>query len=284
MQAETRDTPMARDIDAQVHYLDDPHKLDDGRPLHYFADFTRTTNARLAPHGVRVRDGREEVERLSLDREGFTIARWPTKITDFIDTPAIEPEYVAECEALIRKLTGASRTWSAGPIHCRFDGVSDPRERYDGKPAHYVHADYSDASARQTIEHLCGRPSSYARLAIYNIWRVTTPPPQSKPLAVCDASSIGKAEAYESGVTLSYPDGTDVDFLTTLYRPRAGHRWYYFSDMTPDEVLVFKSHDTDPARAGRVPHCAFVDDSVSGGAVRMSIEARVLAAFEEEAA
>ncbi|MCB2061331.1 MAG: CmcJ/NvfI family oxidoreductase [Novosphingobium sp.] len=275
---------MSGNVDTHVHYLDDPYRFDDERPLHYFADFTKTTNARLAPHPVQVRDGRGEVERLSLDREGFTIVRWPTKITDFIETRAIEPEYIAECEDLIRKLTGAVATWSAGPIHCRFDGVSDPKERYDGKPAHYVHADYSDASAAQTIEHICGEPSRYARFAIYNIWRVTTPPPQSRPLGVCDASSIGGAEEYESGVTLSYPDGTDVDFLTTLYRPRAEHRWYYFSDMTPDEVLVFKSHDTDVSRAGRVPHCAFADSNVTSGAVRMSIEARILAAFEERAA
>jgi hypothetical protein len=50
--------------------------------------------------------------------------------------------------------------------------------------------------------------------------------------------------------------------------------------MTPNEVLVFKTHDSDPARAHRVAHTAFDDPTCPPGTpARASVEARALALF-----
>ncbi|MDG2004221.1 MAG: CmcJ/NvfI family oxidoreductase [Novosphingobium sp.] len=269
---------MSGAVTAELGYLDDPSKLDDGRELHYFADFAGSTNARLKPHPARIEDKRGREGELTLDRNGFSLARWPTHFDDFIDTAAISDRYVAECEDLIRQLTGCDATCQAGPIHCRFDGVDDPLARYDGAPAHYVHSDYSPTSADMAKAWLPDSLTGYPRLAVFNVWRVLTPPPQSQPLAVCDARSLRAGDAEESKVIMGYDDG-EVEFFTQLFHPRERHRWYYFSDMTPDEVLVFKSYDTDAARASFVPHCAFLDPNQPAGAVRMSIEARIWAAF-----
>jgi hypothetical protein len=55
-------------------------------------------------------------------------------------------------------------------------------------------------------------------------------------------------------------------------------RWYYFSDMQPDEVAVFKQWDTDGRRARWVPHSAFDDPTSRPDPVpRASIEVRALA-------
>jgi hypothetical protein len=86
-------------------------------------------------------------------------------------------------------------------------------------------------------------------------------------------------DEVESTVIMAYPDRESVATQTTLYHPAARHRWYCFSDMTPDEVLVFKSHDSDPARARRVPHCAFIDELCPAGGKRISVETRVLGVF-----
>ena len=60
------------------------------------------------------------------------------------------------------------------------------------------------------------------------------------------------------------------------YNPR--HRWCYFPDMTLDEVLVFKTHDSEPGRPGHVPHSAFSDPTCSPGvAPRASTEMRGIA-------
>jgi hypothetical protein len=50
--------------------------------------------------------------------------------------------------------------------------------------------------------------------------------------------------------------------------------------MTPGEVLIFKTHDTDPARAHRVPNTAFTDPTWPPGTpTRASVEMRALALF-----
>jgi hypothetical protein len=272
---------MAGTVRAELGYLDDPFKKNDGRDLHYYADFSGSTNARLKQCSVSIDDARDHPDELTLDRNGFTLRRWPTQVINFIDTQAISDQYVSECEALIRDLTGCDATYQAGPIHCRFDGVTDPNGRYDGKPAHYVHADFSPASVALSKEWLPGHLADYDRHAIYNIWRVVTPPPQSQPLAVCDATTLRPGDEQESRVILSYPDREAVEFYTLLFHPHPRHRWYYFSDMTPDEVLVFKSFDSDTAFAGYVPHCAFLDPTQLAGSARVSIEARIWAAFRQ---
>lgn len=98
---EIGDLAAANFVTADVNYLDDPHKIDDGQRLHYYADFSRTTNARLAPRPVRICDARPFAAQFSLDRQGFEIAEFATKITDFTETEAIAPQYMAECTALI---------------------------------------------------------------------------------------------------------------------------------------------------------------------------------------
>jgi hypothetical protein len=107
-----------------------------------------------------------------------------------------------------------------------------------------------------------------------------TPPPYRTPLAVCDAQSIDRGDEVETTVVMDYPDRDAIRTRTVLYRPNPAHRWYYFSDIDPDEILIFKSHDSDAARARRVAHSAFVDRTASPGRARISLEARVLAAFD----
>ena len=38
-----------RSVAAEFNYLDDPHRIEDGDVLHYYADFSGSTNVRLAP-------------------------------------------------------------------------------------------------------------------------------------------------------------------------------------------------------------------------------------------
>jgi hypothetical protein len=261
-----------------MNYLGDPHRIEDGEVLHYLADFSGSTNVLLSPAPVTVHEARALAESFSLDREGILLTRAPTEIRSFADADAMADRYRAECCALIRDLTGAAEVFGVD-VHCRFHGALDPTGRYDNRPTLFVHADYSDRSAQTFADAVAPVPIGDRRWAIYNLWRVVTPPPQSMPLALCDAASIAPADEVETTVIMAYPDRDHVATQTTLYRPNADHRWYYFADMEPDEVLVFKSHDSDPARARRVPHCAFVDESCPAGGARISVETRVLAVF-----
>jgi hypothetical protein len=62
-----------------------------------------------------------------------------------------------------------------------------------------------------------------------------------------------------------------------VYSPE--HEWWYFPDMTRDEVLFFVFNDSDHSRAWRVVHTAFRDPTVDTATPRYSVEFRTFAFF-----
>ncbi len=63
------------------------------------------------------------------------------------------------------------------------------------------------------------------------------------------------------------------------FRYSPDHEWWYFPDMTRDEILFFVFHDSDHSRAWRVLHSAFRDPTVETAVPRHSIECRTFAFF-----
>ena len=62
------------------------------------------------------------------------------------------------------------------------------------------------------------------------------------------------------------------------------HKWYYYPQMTKDEVLLFKMFDSDTSLSGRMCfHTAFSDMSISPATVpcRQSIEIRAFCYFPD---
>ena len=96
------------------------------------------------------------------------------------------------------------------------------------------------------------------------------------PLAVCDGSDQSDDDLITSDIMYK---GRVLEIPYVRYNPL--HRWYYFSRMSQDEVLVFKCYDT--ARDGRARSClhsAFADPaSPSHTIARESIEVRTVALF-----
>jgi hypothetical protein len=74
------------------------------------------------------------------------------------------------------------------------------------------------------------------------------------------------------------PDADQPAAAIFKYSP--DHRWWYFSKMTRDEVILLKFHDSDHSVAWRTPHTAFWDTSFPDRKVRASIECRSVAFFE----
>jgi hypothetical protein len=71
-------------------------------------------------------------------------------------------------------------------------------------------------------------------------------------------------------------DGAIVfSFEAWLLRHNPRQRWGHYSNMRPDEALIFKTNDTDPAAAHCVPHGAFDNPHCPAGVpARISIEMR----------
>jgi hypothetical protein len=116
------------------------------------------------------------------------------------------------------------------------------------------------------------------RYAHYNVWRVLTPPPQDIPLAVCDARSVSTSDLVDADLITDTPGTPESSIVLVLLRYSPCHRWSYFSNMDRDEVLVFKSYDSDPDQPRQVPHSAFKNPACPPGiAPRASIEMRATA-------
>jgi hypothetical protein len=62
------------------------------------------------------------------------------------------------------------------------------------------------------------------------------------------------------------------------------HEWYTFSELSQDELLAFRTYDTDLVRDGKTwftPHSAFRDPEVAiGEPARTSIELRATCLFD----
>jgi hypothetical protein len=227
----------------------------------------------------------------SLDREGFRLLSHHSAIADFegieLD-PVANAKYMEELSALLSEEVGASQVLMLGGAKQRFSESATDKlaPLVNAKPARYPHGDNTDASSMELIkmfvETIAGLDmSKFSRYALYNLWRCVSPPPQDSPLAVCDAQSIAQTdEVPVTAVTMVHGIG-EVRHDTTSYLYNPDHRWYYYPDMTRDELIIFKTHDTDKGRAKRVAHTAFDDPSCPAGASpRASVEARILALFE----
>lgn len=262
----------------------------DGTTLTFVTeDETQSTMVTLPPEEVWILDAR--TLETDLDREGFQLVAHVSAVADFeliqVD-PEVDRVYIEEIASLVRDVTGASKVVLLGGGKKRFGeaAVDKLSPLTNAKPARYPHADNTDVSAQQLVELFASFVDEFdlsacSRYALYNIWRAVSPPPQDVPLAVCDARSIAPDD--EVTVTAITEEGQSGAIVhdTTGYRHSARHRWHYFPDMTRDEVLIFKAHDSDPTRARRVPHSAFDDPTCAPGTpTRASVEMRALALFD----
>lgn len=234
--------------------------------------------ARYVTQSVTVRNGRTAGEDFSLDRHGFVLRRHATNARDLYDETVVRSVYYPEVAALVREATDAARVLvfdhtirSNAPGRNGMPGVRGP--------AHRVHNDYTEASGPRRLRDLPPEEAEHRpprRFAIVNVWRPIRGPLQDQPLAVCDAASAEPTDFLPSA--LVYPDRAGETY-GVAYSPR--HRWFYFSEMTADEALLFKSFDSDESRARFTPHSAFADPNAPNPPKpRESIEARALAFFD----
>ncbi len=75
-------------------------------------------------------------------------------------------------------------------------------------------------------------------------------------------------------------EGEDAMPAAFVFPYNPGHRWWYFPNMTRDECILLKFHDSDHSRAWLAPHTAFHDASRPEATIRRSIEFRTFAFFE----
>ena len=237
---------------------------------------------------VCVEDLRRAKNQPSLAREGFALLPHRSRVTDFTDAAQLDRIHLAEAEAIVRQATGSAHVYALPMPVLRSDDyarIADPG-LIATHPAPFVHCDYTDRSIGSTVETVLRRAGLASaptkRVALYNVWRSLRPPPQERPLAMCDMRTVSEADLIRADCigNDSTPD-EDAEFY--FVAPNPVHRWCYFSGMTPDEVLVFRHFDSDlPAPSGS-PHVAIHDPRCPPETEpRLSIETRVCVFLEPE--
>ena len=172
---------------------------------------------------------------------GFDLHEFPTAVTDFLDQQQITSIYEGEVESFLRATTGCYR------VHI-FDHTvraSDPELRETKQvrePASLVHNDYTAKSGYTCLRENLGDDAealAQGRFQIVNIWRPLVDPVQDFPLALCDARSVDPLDLIDSERRAPNHIG---EIQLAVHAPE--QRWYYYPQMRPPEVLLFKTFDS----------------------------------------
>lgn len=260
---------MSGTVTAPIAYV-----RDTGERPRYYANAHEKDTIVLAPEAMSIEDmrGRET----SLDVEGCVLVTHRSEVADFADPEQIALIHVPEIETLLKETTGCHAVVVSPRGILRFSERLGENERHDNShPARFAHVDVSAETGTRFRSQ--GAPEgTVVRSAQYNVWRALSGAPQDVPLALCDARSVAGPELIKADAIFDPPGGApEFSFEGYVVAHDPAHRWLWFSDMTPDEAIVFKTSESDPGRAQCIPHVAFDNPlAPSDAPPRVSIEIR----------
>ena len=295
----TADDPGVRTVEAEITYVAPDSRIN----RRFVAPGVECNTGRYETHRVPIRDGRAIEHRFSLDVQGFVLAPHRSAVRDFFDRDQVERIYPGEVEEAVRALTGASRVALMGWMVRTSGDLARHRREIVGythkggvqPPAGEAHVDFTprraELMARDLYQKTFPDGRGYSRFIASSLWRAFSQPPQDCPLALLDARSVGVEEGIantlhvvdripDEGEMLREIPGEESVVAAAIFHYSPLHRWWYFSNMTRDEVVLIKFHDSDSGKALRTPHTAFRDPSFPDARPRESIEFRSFAFFE----
>ena len=290
----------ARQVETTIRFVD-PGDFVTRRYVRAGAEINTGT---YSDHRVIVRDAMPIRDHFELDVHGFRSAVQPTAVRDFHDKDEVDRVYEAEVERHVQALTGAdkvvARGWMVRTSADLSERAQQKHENYTHAggvqpPAGEAHVDTNTPTARRMAEftyrkHFPDGPG-FKRFLVSSYWRCFSPPPQDVPLAICDgrtsfageekSNTLFIVDEFPEGEALTAPiEGEEAMIAASIFSHSPAMRWWYFSNMTRDDVLLFKFHDSDHARTWRCPHTAFHDPRFPDANVRESIEVRSVAFWE----
>jgi len=244
-----------------------------------------------ASYPVTIRNARL-ARPFTLDEHGFCLARHHTRIGDWQNQYGAGSAYAAEVAEVAKGLTGADVVIALGGM-LRDAAVTGPAVQ---PPAAEAHVDFTERCAERRAAALYrqAHPAGpgYRRFIGFSLWRALSAPPQDMPLALCEGRSVRDDEGTHNtkvdvaeiptGEALYAPIAGEEDMLAaTIFHYSPGHRWWYFPDLQPQEVLFIKLYDSDHSKAWRCPHTAFRDTTRPDARPRRSMEFRAMAYFSD---
>src|SRR5271155_5963636 len=119
------------------------------KPVNYAYDPPAGVSRRsgkFVEQSVVVRNGREMLNKLSLDTNGFVLTEHETAVKDFYNPDEVKSVYYPEVERLLKRVTGAERVVVFDHI-VRNPVFAESGENGARAPAKLVHNDYTFKSA-----------------------------------------------------------------------------------------------------------------------------------------
>lgn len=250
----------------------------DGSPAYYYfvtpPPGVAKTNFTWRAHPITIHDIRGREDEFTLDNNAFqAIKNVPLLKTDpsFTDEQNIKECYYREVEALIlRQVPGAMRVVIFNHT------VRRNTANAHRMPINSVHFDQTDLGAVNRVKNLLPDEAETllkGRYRIINVWRPITGPVLDKQLFFGPGSLIRKEDIL---ITENYyPDylGKGAGVMIN-----EGQKWYYWSGMKTDEVMLLKCTDSrEDVQERKCPHASFDDPRMPKDAKpRESIEVRCL--------
>ena len=245
---------------------------------------------------VDIFDARQQTD-IAWQTQGFELTSHVCGSVDWNNDPQVATDYYPSMEALARDLAGCDHALIAGHIHRNPTAAA---QHSDFAPIQYAHSDFTE-SYGDLIRHRYAEsePDTQAtleranigqedvlnarRILILQFWRNIGSPNMDLPLAFCDARTV----QAEDLVAYHIPEyGGEVSSFDTfgVTRPAidGAHKWFVYPEMTPDEVIAFRTFDSDMVETKQhfwTPHSAFVDPTVRAPYARHSIEVRATCLF-----
>jgi hypothetical protein len=210
-----------------------------------------------------------------IDVEGFCRVSHATDVSALLGSSDGIPAYRDSLQPFMKIFSGADEVvMYPNCLIRRQDYGSNPDRK---NAANYLHADMTASGAQDMEKYLYSLSSNSCvkRVVHFNLWRLLSRGPTNLPLALCDIRSVKSDDAIEGN---AYFPAIDRTIGTGFFHPNEHFRFIYYPNLTSNELLIFKQHDSDAIGPSSVPHGAFSDPSAPSDAEpRVSIEARCIA-------
>lgn len=180
----------------------------------------------------------------TVEKNGFTLLHHDTRMhdDDYQDEARVQEIYYPEMIELAMQVNGAVKAIAFGHV-ARSDA---PDARQHLQPSHAAHVDYGRRTIEEYAYNILGDEAAQwlkKRVVLMNFWRPIKTVYRS-PLALVDAATVDRDDLNSAEVRggLNDPDRPPLYGWNLSWNPK--HRWYYASEMQPDEIFAFKLYDS----------------------------------------
>ncbi len=257
-------------------------------PNHYSAKSPEEVKNLGAWEAITVHNARQLDPPPTLDTHGFQLVSAPTSL-NLLDTDVVREKFYDECREVIKQVRGCGEVRGGSHEYRNgFGGQSGERgvkptpNGSGGSYATAIHADMSswvEEGMRQVVP-------DERHFECINLWRSANGESvEMRPLVLCDMRSVEVDD-------IVFGDGMNTGNIkqyTKLVDQRIIHgphqRWYYYPNMTCDEMLMFRQYDTrqELLNMRTTFHTSVEDPTTAPDApMRYTIEVRMQAIYEKE--